>query len=210
MLAPYPTRLRSHSSPGRPRGSPRTPEVAPRSNPVSSIGSVEEEASEVQVNWRPTPSSPPDTSNSHRAPRRRAKRPSSSSAAMDPTYTSDLRDITSPTSSQSSSRGSTSRPGKRRPSTSSGAPEHPPRVRSSSSTSDSSLFKGFGPIMGVRRVLRLSTTSILTGRRREEPTLYCSARRVEAASLQSPLAPYQKSTKTLQGRSCSLPLNGRS
>lgn len=171
MLAPYPTRLRSHSSPGRPRGSSRSPEVPPRSGPASSFEESVEEASETQQNRRPTPSSPPDTNNGRAS--RRLKRPSSSSAAMDPSYTSDLQDIITSTSSQTSSqtsqtsqassKRSSSRP-KGRPSTSSGAPERT-RVRSSSATfehsKDSSFFKGFGPIMGVRPLFTILFLSAL-------------------------------------------------
>ena len=151
MLNPYPTRLRSHSSPVHPRGSPRPSEVIPGFGPASSIESIEE-SPEHHPNWRPAPSSPPAASNTRRV-FRRLKRPSSSGAAMDRGYTSDMRGSATPSTSQTTYKRPSSRPNSR-PSTSSGTPDCSSRARSSSSASeslrDTSLFKGFGPIMGVR------------------------------------------------------------
>ncbi|KIP04682.1 hypothetical protein PHLGIDRAFT_36807 [Phlebiopsis gigantea 11061_1 CR5-6] len=148
MLNPYPSRLRSRSSPVRPGGSPRPSEVTPGLGPASSIESIEE-GPEQHPNWRPAPSSPAAASNTRRV-FRRLKRPSS--AAMDRGYTSDVRGSATPGPSQTTYKRPSIRPNSR-PSTSSGIPDCSSRARSSSSASeslrDTSLFKGFGPIMGA-------------------------------------------------------------
>lgn len=152
MELAHTSRLRSHSSPVRPAEDTYPPELAPESDHTSSVQSVEGEAPERQPHWRSFYSSPPAASDSSRK-LFRLKRPSSSSAAMDPNYTSDFQSASLSTTSQPSSRGSGSRSNSR-PSTSSGIYERPLRVRSSSSVSESrrdpSIFRAFGPVMGVR------------------------------------------------------------
>lgn len=162
MPTPHSARLRSHSSPVHPsRSTPKT-EVPPAPGQRSAFAAVEE-VSELRGNNNSSQSSPRAASHN---PRQvfRLKRPSSSSSAMDPTFSSNLHASSSsppqtrlPLPPPAPPRRVNTRSGPR-PSTSSGPrlPEYTQkRVRSASTSAsdlrkDSSFFRGFGPIMGVR------------------------------------------------------------
>ena len=168
MLAPYPTRLRSYSSPVHPKRSTPVAEVSPAPVQRSAFAAVEE-APELHGNNSEPQSSPHAASHNTRKVFR-LKRPSSSSSAMDAAFSTDLRapPLRSKTSSSPQVQSRPPPPavplrrvGSRsgsRPLTSSDPlpPERTrTRVRSASTSTagpsrDSSFFRGFGPIMGVR------------------------------------------------------------
>ncbi|GJE88315.1 methyltransf-25 domain-containing protein [Phanerochaete sordida] len=174
MLAPYPTRLRSHSSPAQPERSTPKPAVSPAPAQRSAFAAVEE-VPELQGNSSSSQSSPHAAS--HNPPRPlRLKRPSDASPTMalesappaephipphagssSPTHPRPPRPLPPPL------RRVGSRSGHPRPSSSAGprTPEHASapgqshRSRSASASGpdagrrESPFLRGLGPIMGA-------------------------------------------------------------
>ncbi len=162
MLAPHPSRLRSNSSPIRPQGghpeSTLSSEIQPASSTSPQKPSELPRTRSGSISFFAAPSQ--SSGGIRKSKLFRLKRPSSSSAALQPNYRSDLVAEPPSTTPPRPPRNPARATPVARPSSSSGVPSAQrklQRVRSLSTTShsrESSPHRGFGPILEVSQSAR--------------------------------------------------------